>query len=246
MSCTSTKSPRLFTEQQLSEGNCVDLDKPQAHYLLNVMRLSEGNEVRLFNRTQGEWLCTITKATRKSASLSCDSLLRPYTPLPDIDYLFAPLKSARLDYMAQKATELGAARLRPVWTDHCIVSRLNLERLSANVIEAAEQCNMVALPGILEPEKLSVVLDSWDPNRRLIFCDEAASQHDSIAALKALGRGPLAVLIGPEGGFSDAERQSLRSRDFVHPISLGPRIMRADTAAIAALSLVQATLGDWM
>ncbi|HHN73346.1 MAG TPA: RsmE family RNA methyltransferase, partial [Thermopetrobacter sp.] len=155
------------------------------------------------------------------------------------------LKAARLDYMAQKATEMGARRLRPVFTDHTVPKRVKVERLRANAIEAAEQCNLVFVPEVLAPEPLEAVLAAWDPARRIIHCDEAAEVTDPVAALRRLAPGPLAVLIGPEGGFSAREREMLRGLDFVHPVSLGPRVMRADTAAVAALAIVQATLGDW-
>jgi 16S rRNA (uracil1498-N3)-methyltransferase len=164
---------------------------------------------------------------------------------PDIDYLFAPLKHARLDYMAQKATELGVRRLRPVFTERTVAQRVNLQRLKANVVEAAEQCNLVALPEVLAPQTLDRVMADWDPARRLIMCDESAAMADPIAVLNGLGRGPLGLLVGPEGGFSEAERTMLRGASFVTAISLGPRVMRADTAAVAALAIVQAVLGDW-
>ncbi len=239
------KSPRLFVAEPLSPGRTIPLPKTQSHYLVNVMRLGEGDAVRLFNGTSGEWLCTLNAASRKAVEAVCREQLRPAAPLADIHYLFAPLKSARLDYMAQKATEMGACRLQPVFTERCVVHRVNLDRLRANVVEAAEQCNMVALPEVCEPRKLAQVLDGWDAARHLIFCDEAAAAASPLAVLEAIPPVPLAVLVGPEGGFSSAERARLLDMENVHPISLGPRIMRADTAAVAALALVQAVLGDW-
>ncbi len=177
--------------------------------------------------------------------LTCEERLAEPTPPPDIDYVFAPLKHARLDYMAQKATEMGARRLRPVFTDHTVPKRVNTERLRANAIEAAEQCNLVFVPEVLEPVRLDRLLGDWPAERRIIHCDESAEVANPVEALKGIPEGPLAVLVGPEGGFSDRERKLLHALPFVHRISLGPRIMRADTAAVAALAVVQAVLGDW-
>ncbi len=237
--------PRLYVEAPLAAGETVALERPQCHYLLNVMRLKAGEAVRLFNGRDGEWLCRIANDSRKRCAAVCEERLKEPAPPPDIDYVFAPLKAARLDYMAQKATEMGVRRLRPVFTDHTVPNRVNLERLKANAIEAAEQCNLVFVPEVLEPQPLMALLEQWDPGRRIVYCDEAAPVANPLEALKAVPEGPLAVLIGPEGGFSERERTLLRALDFVHPISLGPRIMRADTAAVAALAVVQATLGDW-
>jgi len=175
--------------------------------------------------------------------------LREPQNLPDIDYLFAPLKTARLDYLAQKATEMGAAHLRPVLTEYTQNRRLKQERLVANTIEAAEQCNLVAVPKVSEPQKLDRVLDDWSvgetQTRQLIFCDEAVASSSPLETLKQFNGKPVALLIGPEGGFSDRERARLLALDFVTPISLGPRILRADTAAVAALAILQASIGDW-
>jgi len=229
----------------LAKGAGVSPGRQQCHYLLNVMRLREGDEARLFNGRDGEWLCEVTQAAKKHCALTCVEKLADPAPPPDIDYIFAPLKHARLDYMAQKATEMGARRLRPVFTARTQARRVNLERLRANAIEAAEQCNMVFVPRVLEPVKLEALLAEWDGSRALIHCDEAAALASPIEALRAVPPGPLALLIGPEGGFSPNERALLASLPFVHSISLGPRVMRADTAAVAALALVQAVLGDW-
>lgn len=238
--------PRLYSDRPLGTGLSVALDADQSRYLVKVMRLKAGGHVRLFNGAAGEWLCSIDQASGKACTVNCDEQLAGPGSLPDIDYLFAPLKSARLDYMAQKATEMGARRLRPVITEHTVVRKVNIERLAANAREAAEQCNMVCLPEVCPAEKLESVLANWDPARRLIFCDEAAPQADPLKALGAIEPGPLALLIGPEGGFSPAEQVTLRELPFVTAISLGPRIMRADTAAVAAMALVQAVLGDWL
>lgn len=237
--------PRLYCNHPLGAGLGITLDADQSRYLIKVMRLKAGGHVRLFNGVAGEWLCSIDQAAGKACTVNCDEQLANPGILPDIDYLFAPLKSARLDYMAQKATEMGARRLRPVITEHTVVRKVNIERLAANAREAAEQCNMVCLPEVCPAERLDTVLANWDPARRLIFCDEAARQADPLKALGAIEPGPLALLIGPEGGFSPAEQTNLRELPFVAPISLGPRIMRADTAAVAAMALVQAMLGDW-
>jgi 16S rRNA (uracil1498-N3)-methyltransferase len=239
------RSPRLYCPADLVAGATVVLGRDQAHYLHGVMRLQSGDALRLFNGRDGEWLCRLTVAGKRGCEAACGERLAVALPPPDIDYVFAPLKAARLDYMAQKATEMGARRLRPVTTERTIVSRVKIERLQANAIEAAEQCNLVAVPEVLAPEPLGRVLDQWEADRRLIFCDEAGAGASPLAVLKAMAPGPLAVLVGPEGGFSPAERRRLLALAFVSPVSLGPRIMRADTAAVAVLALVQATLGDW-
>jgi 16S rRNA (uracil1498-N3)-methyltransferase len=237
--------PRLYVEAPLAHGASVALSRQQAHYVGNVMRLKPGESLRLFNGRDGEWLCTIETAGKRDGAVTCIEQTAPHREPPDVDYVFAPLKHARLDYMAQKATEMGARRLRPVLTERTVASRVNLDRLKANTIEAAEQCNMVTVPEVLPPEPLETILARWDPARRLIVCDEAAPIADPLAALKAVPSGPLALLIGPEGGFTESEINALRNLPFVTAISLGPRVMRADTAAVAALALVQAVHGDW-
>jgi 16S rRNA (uracil1498-N3)-methyltransferase len=236
--------PRLHLEQALAAGCEAGLAREQAHYLTSVLRLGPGDPVLAFNARDGEWLCHLTEVSRKAAGLRCERQVAEVKPPPDIDYCFAPLKHARLDYVVQKATELGARRLRPVITQRTIAERVNLERMRANVIEAAEQCNLVFLPEVTEPVKLAKLLQGWERGRALVHCDEAAAIADPIEALRPL-RVPVAVLVGPEGGFSEEEKRLLASLPFVTAISLGPRIMRADTAAVAALSLVQAVLGDW-
>ena len=198
----------------------------------------------MFNARDGEWLSYLTEVSKKGASLRCERQVSAVTPPPDIDYCFAPLKHARLDYVVQKATELGVRRLRPVITQRTIAERVNLERMKANVIEAAEQCNLVFVPDVMEPVKLPQLLLAWEQNRALIYCDETAAIADPLVALKPLST-PAAVLIGPEGGFTAEEKLLLKSLPFVTPVSLGPRIMRADTAAVAALTMIQAVLGDW-
>jgi 16S rRNA (uracil1498-N3)-methyltransferase len=237
-------TPRLHVEMPLSAGAEFALPKEQGHYLANVLRLVSGDAVALFNVRDGEWLCYLTETSKKAVRLRVERLTSDVRPPPDIDYLFAPLKHARLDYVVQKATELGVRRLRPVITARTVAERVNLERMKANAIEAAEQCNLVFLPDVMTPQPLAKVLESWVPSRCLIYCDERAAIANPAQALKSLAT-PAAVLVGPEGGFTIEERDHLRSLPFVTAISLGPRILRADTVAIAALSLVQASLGDW-
>jgi 16S rRNA (uracil1498-N3)-methyltransferase len=239
------RTPRLYVLAPLKAGQTVTLEDRQAHYLLHVLRLGTGATFRLFNGRDGEWLAEIIGVRKRDLTLKCDRKLREAQPPPDIDYLFAPLKHARLDYLAQKATEMGAGRLRPVITRLTIAERVNVERLKSNVIEAAEQCNLVGLPEVLEPEPLDRVIAGWEASRRLIYCDEGKPHADPLSVLRSIQRGPLAVLVGPEGGFAPEEQRLLRNQSFVSAISLGPRIMRADTAAVAALALVQAVLGDW-
>jgi 16S rRNA (uracil1498-N3)-methyltransferase len=236
-------TPRLFLDAALSERAELPLAREQAHYLTGVLRMKSGDAVRAFNGRDGEWLSYIADAGKK-ASLRIEKKTADAKPPPDIDYLFAPLKHARLDYMVQKATELGARRLRPVITERTITARVNLERMRANAIEAAEQCNLVHVPDVAEPQKLDAVLRTWQGGRILIFCDEALEAGHPLSVLSDL-KTPAAVIVGPEGGFTPDEKRMLSALPFVRAISLGPRIMRADTAAIAALTIVQAIAGDW-
>ena len=237
-------TPRLFVAAELNETRDIELDREPGHYLTAVLRLVSGDAVRAFNGRDGEWLCYLATVSKKQVTLRCERRVSEVTPPPDIDYVFAPLKHARLDYVVQKATELGARRLRPVITARTIAERVNLDRMRANVIEAAEQCNLVFVPDVAEPVKLVRCLAEWQPGRALIHCDETAGLANPLETLRKL-KVPAAVLIGPEGGFTDDERALIRSLPFATAISLGPRIMRADTAAVAALTLVQAALGDW-
>jgi 16S rRNA (uracil1498-N3)-methyltransferase len=242
---SALRAQRLFVEAGLYTGAEVAAGPKQANYLLNVLRLKEGDQILLFNGRDGEWRARVAKAGRKACVLVAEEQARAQAPLPDLHYLFAPLKHARLDYMVEKAVEMGVGRLSPVITEFTQVTRVNLDRMRANAIEAAEQCGILAIPDIEAPRKLADALADWDPSRRLIFCDEAAPTESPAEALKDLGRGPAALLIGPEGGFSDRERRDLSARPHVTAISLGPRILRADTAAVAALALVQSFIGDW-
>ena len=238
-------SQRLFVAPDLAAGARFALSAEQANYLVNVLRLQQGASVLVFNGRDGEWRASLAGVSKRSVVLEAVEQTRAQSTGPDIQYVFAPLKHARLDYMVQKATELGVARLSPVMTRHTVAERVNLDRMRANAIEAAEQCGILRVPEVDEPVKLKALLDAWPATRRLIFCDEGAEAASPLARLNGLSTSPLAVLIGPEGGFAAEERELLRALPFSVSISLGPRIMRADTAAIAALALVNATLGDW-
>ncbi|WP_186396992.1 16S rRNA (uracil(1498)-N(3))-methyltransferase [Stappia sp. TSB10GB4] len=242
--------PRLHVEDGLAAGAEVALDRAQSNYLLNVLRMKDGDEVLLFNGRDGEWRAALREQGRKQASLVAGEMTRPQAPLADLHYLFAPLKHARLDYMVQKAVEMGAGALRPVLTRYTQPGRVNLERMRANAVEACEQCGVLAVPAIDEPVALEALLAGWQAGegaRILVFCDEGEASQNPLAALDRLSAGsPLAVLVGPEGGFSEEERALLRAQPFVVPMPLGPRVLRADTAAVAALAVVQARLGDWV
>lgn len=241
----ASKLQRLYVESALRAGGEIAFPKDQSHYLLHVLRLREGDEILLFNGTDGEWCAKLDALGKKKASAWLSHQTRAQGEGPDLHYLFAPLKRARLDYMAQKATEMGAGLLQPVITRRTVAERVNTERLRANAVEAAEQCGILRIPEVREPEALTDLLESWQSDRLLIFADEAAPSASPLEALGAQQERPLAVLIGPEGGFDPEERAALLAKPFVLPISLGPRVMRADTAAVAALALVNAALGDW-
>lgn len=236
---------RLFVDVPLGANASVDCTSEQAHYLLNVLRLRANDSILIFNGRDGEWRARLSDVAKRRCRLIAEQQTRAQESGPDLVYLFAPLKRARLDYMVQKATELGVARLQPVFTRHTVADRVNLDRMRANAVEAAEQCGILRVPEIAEPAPLMRLLDSWDKKRRIVFCDELADVADPLASLGNLDPGPFALLIGPEGGFAAEERDTLRSRDFTTAISLGPRIMRADTAAVAALTLLNAVHGDW-
>jgi len=236
---------RLFVEPPLAVAAPIACTKEQANYLLNVLRLRAGADILVFNGRDGEWRARLAEVGKRRCTLECLTPTRPQRDGPDVHYLFAPLKHARLDYMVQKATEMGVAHLQPVLTRRTIAARVNLERMRANAIEAAEQCGVLRVPSVGAPLKLDTLLAAWDPKRKLIFCDEAANVANPLTALAAVEAKPLAVLIGPEGGFDVSERALLRQQPNALAISLGPRVMRADTAAVAALALVNAALGDW-
>lgn len=237
-------APRLHHPGPLAAGLDIQCTDEQRRYLAAALRLAPGDPVRVFNGRDGEFLCRIGEASKKRLTLSAERKTSDVHPPPDIDLLFAPLKHARLDYLVQKAVELGARRLRPVITQRTITERVNLERMQANAIEAAEQCNLVFVPEVLEPRRLAQVLDGWDSGRVLVFCDEKATGADPLAALRD-HRPPAALLAGPEGGFTPEERERLLGLPFATAISLGPRVLRADTAAAAGLALLQAAFGDW-
>ena len=256
------RSPRLFVAGAIKAGAETVLEKPQAHYLRNVLRLNPGDPVLAFNGRDGEWRTTLAEKG-KQAALSASEQVRDQTEPCDLHYLFAPLKHERLDYMVQKAVELGVSRLQPVLTQHTQVNRVNLERMRANAIEAAEQCGVLSIPEIGEPMTFARALAARKPERLLVFCDEDADVKDPVAALAdawespgamlpltmasaaSEGPQPIALLIGPEGGFAEEERAALLKQTNMVRLSLGPRILRADTAAVAALALLQAVLGDW-
>jgi 16S rRNA (uracil1498-N3)-methyltransferase len=241
------RTPRLHTHAELGSGLRVTLEQPQAHYLLHVLRLKAGDAVLLFNGRDGEWRARLESPGKRAVSVAVEDRTREQTEPADLHYWFAPLKHSRLDYMVQKAVEMGASRLQPVVTRHTQVTRVNLDRMQANAIEAAEQCGILTLPDISAPIALEQALAQREPSRLLIFCDEDAEVKDPLAALQSARekRSPLALLIGPEGGFAEDERAMLLRAPNVLRLALGPRILRADTAAVAALALVQAVLGDW-
>jgi 16S rRNA (uracil1498-N3)-methyltransferase len=239
------RKPRLFVDAALARGETVALERNQSNYLGNVLRLSAGDTILVFNGRDGEWQAALAGRKRPD-SLEIADQTRPQDRLPDLTYVFAPLKHARLDYMVQKAVEMGASALQPVLTRFTQISRVNSERMRANVIEAAEQCGILSIAGVAEPVLLDRFLSQRGSDRLLVFCDEAA---DAANPLDALHRGPagggIDVLIGPEGGFAEEERAILLRQPQTLRLALGPRILRADTAGVAALALVQATLGDW-
>jgi 16S rRNA (uracil1498-N3)-methyltransferase len=241
------RSPRLYVEAPLGSGQALGLEPAQANYLRNVLRLKAGAPVLVFNGHDGEWRATLIDSGKRALALDIGEQTRPQTQPLDLHYLFAPLKHARLDYMVQKAVEMGASRLQPILTRHTQVTRVNLDRMRANAIEAAEQCGILTLPEIAAPVSLEHMLAERKGERLLIFCDEDAEVKDPVAALAAAHAASpaLAVLIGPEGGFAEDERAALLRAPNVVRLALGPRILRADTAAVAALTLVAAVLGDW-
>jgi 16S rRNA (uracil1498-N3)-methyltransferase len=242
------RSPRLYVTAALAPGALVTLEQPQAHYLRNVLRLKPGDPVLVFNGQDGEWRAAFSTPGRQAVILQVQERTRAQTAARDLHYLFAPLKHERLDYMVQKAVEMGVARLQPVMTRHVQVARVNLERMRANAIEAAEQCGILTPADVAAPITFDQMIAGRDPQHLLVFCDEDAEVKDPMAALaahRANDAQPLAVLIGPEGGFAEEERATLLRLPNVVRLALGPRILRADTAAVAALALVQAVLGDW-
>lgn len=233
--------PRLYIDEPLTEGADLVLDGSQANYLGAVLRLGPGAQVKVFDDRSGEWLAEITEAGRRRMSLRLVQCLRDRENVPDLWLVFAPIKKGRIDWIAEKATELGVDRLVPVLTQRTVVDRVNGERLRAHMIEAAEQCERTALPKLSEVRKLEAVLREWPEERTLFFADETGGEP----LAKVARPGPAAILIGPEGGFTDAERQAIRALPKARPVSLGPRILRADTAAVAAISVWMGAAGDW-
>lgn len=239
------KLQRLFVDAPLESGARVEADAKQANYLRNVLRMKDGAELLVFNGRDGEWRARLSVTGRRDAALVLETRERPQPAAPDLVYAFAPLKAGRLDYMVQKAVEMGAGVLQPVFTRHTQVSRINSDRMRANALEAAEQCGILSIPDCNEPVALDALLEAWTPDRALVFCDEDHRTDNPLDRLAPLAGRPLGLLVGPEGGFSDEERARLRALPFVTAIPLGPRILRADTAAVAALAVIQAVAGDW-
>jgi 16S rRNA (uracil1498-N3)-methyltransferase len=241
------RTPRLFVDAPLADGGDISLSRDQANYLLNVLRLERGDDVLVFNGRHGEWQASLSSVAKRAVSLSIGARTRPQPPERELHFLFAPLKHLRLDYRVQKVVEMGVSLLQPVITRHTQVARVNLDRMRANVIEAAQQCGVLQVPSVAEPAPFDRVANGAD--RLLVFCDEGAELGNPVAVLEAARQNtsgaPIAVLIGPEGGFADEERALLLKRPKTVRIALGPRILRADTAAVAALTLVQTVLGDW-
>ncbi|MFT6658218.1 16S rRNA (uracil(1498)-N(3))-methyltransferase [Maritalea sp.] len=239
---------RLFIEVDLRVGKPFKLDQPQTNYLLNVMRKKQGDQIVLFNGRDGAFLAEIAEAHRKGATVAAIKVLAAQTPAPDLWYMFAPLKSARLDYMVQKATEMGVGHLQPVITQHTqLVGALKIDKMRTHAIEAAEQCEVLNVPKVHDQLSLVQLIEQWEQvhqGRKLVFADESAPAEGASQRLLDIKDRPIALLIGPEGGFSGAERELLLSQEFCVPISLGPRILRADTAAVAALAIIQSNIGD--
>ncbi|WP_420005112.1 16S rRNA (uracil(1498)-N(3))-methyltransferase [Arenibacterium sp. LLYu02] len=237
---------RLYVDHPLGAGQTVPLDRDQAHYLFGVMRLEAGARVALFNGLEGEWQAEVAEAGKRGGALTCVEQSKPLQLPPDLWLIFAPIKKARTDFIVEKATEMGAARIMPVATDFTNSERIRQDRLQAHAVEAAEQCGGTFVPEVAELQKLSTLLDLWPAERQLMFCDEAeVGQRLFLNVPQGETAGPWAILIGPEGGFSEGERKRLHKMEQAHVVSLGPRILRADTAAVAALTLWQHSLGDW-
>jgi 16S rRNA (uracil1498-N3)-methyltransferase len=242
MDRTVTAKIRLYVDQPLGEGQSVPVTRDQAHYLFGVMRLACGARVKLFDGRSGEWLAEVEEAGKRGGTLRLIERLRPLQMPPDLWLIFAPIKKARTDFIVEKAVEMGAARILPVQTEFTNSGRIQRDRLQAHAVEAAEQCGATYVPEVAEMVRLDRLLSDWDSSRRIMFCDEA--EAGETGALPLCG-GPWAILIGPEGGFSERERQRLHALEFAHAVALGPRILRADTAVVAAITVWQYTLGDW-
>ncbi len=233
---------RLYVEHPVGAGQTVPLDREQAHYLCGVMRLGVGDQVLVFDQNSGEWLAEVTETGKKSATLACVRQTKERQLPSDVWFLFAPIKKERTDFIVEKATELGAAVIQPVKTEFTNTERINLGRLRAHAIEATEQCGGTVVPDVRDFGRLDEVLADWPKGRKLMFCDESLVGRGEELPAEA---GPWAILVGPEGGFSAAERARLEALPFSHPVSLGPRVLRADTAAVAALTMWQMRIGGW-
>ena len=236
---------RLYVSAPLDLGATIVCDESQSHYLAHVLRARQGQCVRVFNGTDGEWSAVILDVAKRVVSLKTEGRTRQQAGVPDLWLLLAPVKKTPFDYIVQKATELGVARIQPVITRRTVVGRINTDRMAANAIEAAEQCERLTVPEIRDPQPLERVLAAWDAGRPLVFCDEAGEAQPIAQALASHAAERWALLTGPEGGFAPEERAQLRSLSCVIPVTLGPRIMRADTAALAAIAVWQALKGDW-
>ncbi len=234
---------RLYVEHPLGAGQSVPLDRGQAHYLFGVMRQAVGGGVLLFNGQDGEWRASITQVGKRGGVLTCEEQTKQLQMPPDLWLCFAPIKKARTDFIVEKAAEMGAAQIMPMQTEFTNSGRIQRDRLQAHAVEAAEQCGGTYVPQVQEMVRFDRLLHDWDPNRRIMFCDEALTGSDVPKRLE--GKGPWAIFIGPEGGFSESERNRLRGLEYATSVSLGPRILRADTAAVAAMTIWQQTLGDW-
>lgn len=239
------RAPRLYVEGRLAPGATVELEIGQAHYLRTVLRLDHGANVAGFNAADGEWLCRIAEIDRKGARLTVEGQLRSPEPEPDLWLLFAPIKRARLDWLVEKAAELGVSTLLPVWTVHTQPDRINRERLHTHAVGAAEQSERLSVPELRSPEALDRVLAAWPCRRRLVVCDETGAGEPIGEAVHRLKAAPMAFLVGPEGGFDETELDALGKLSFVTRIGLGPRVLRAETAALAAVAVFQAIAGDW-
>ncbi|MGJ8615309.1 MAG: 16S rRNA (uracil(1498)-N(3))-methyltransferase [Sulfitobacter sp.] len=236
---------RLYVDHPLGPGQSLTLDKAQAHYLFGVMRLAVGAAVLVFNGRDGEWRADVAEAGKRGGVLICTDMTKPLQMPPDLWLMFAPIKKARTDFIVEKAAEMGAARIVPVMTAFTNAGRVQRDRLQAHAIEATEQCGGTYVPEVTEAVKLDRLLHDWDKSRQIMFCDEALAGGAAKLPVGTEPTPPWAILIGPEGGFSDKERTRLHGLDCAHPVTLGPRILRADTAAVAAMTLWQDRLGDW-
>ncbi len=236
---------RLYVDHRLGQGQSLTLEKAQAHYLFGVMRLGVGAAVLVFNGRDGEWRADVVEAGKRGGVLICAEQTKRLQMPPDLWLLFAPIKKARTDFIVEKAAEMGASRIVPVMTAYTNAGRIQRDRLQAHAVEAAEQCGGTYVPEVVEAVKLDRMMQHWDTSRQIMFCDEALAGGSAALPVGNDPAGPWAILIGPEGGFSDKERTRLHGLDFAHPVTLGPRILRADTAAVAAMTLWQDRMGDW-